>query len=319
MKNYAWPWELRRNGVLNMNKRNIDYIGKYNQRKFYKRVDDKLITKQLALANDIAVPDLIGVVEEQHKINEIPQMVLGRTGFVIKPAKGSGGKGILVITHVENGRYYKPNGDEVTPNEVYRHVSNILSGLFSLGGIPDVGLVEGLIQFDPVFDGFSYEGVPDIRLIVFKGYPVMGMLRCSTAASDGKANLHQGAVGVGLDIATGKSLYAVQFDKPVLTHPDTNYELSQIQVPNWDVLLHTASSAYEMCELGYLGTDMVLDKVRGPLLLELNARPGLAIQTANGKGILGRLKHVESLKGPTLSVEDRVAYAKKHFCSNPNF
>ncbi|MCE9784420.1 alpha-L-glutamate ligase-like protein [Shewanella algae] len=313
--NFAWPWQLRRAGVLNMNKRNIDYIGRYNPRKFYKRVDDKLTTKQLALANDIAVPDLIGVVREQHGINSIPEQVKDRSGFVIKPSKGSGGKGILVITHVENGRFYKPNGNEVTPSEVDRHVSNILSGLFSLGGKPDVAIIEGLIEFDPVFDGFSYEGVPDIRLIVFKGFPVMGMLRLSTAASDGKANLHQGAVGVGLDIATGRGLHAVQFDCPVDLHPDTGRNLIEIEVPHWDTLLHTASSAYEMCELGYLGTDMVLDQNKGPLLLELNARPGLAIQIANGMGILPRLQHVERMTGKPMSVEKRVAYAKKHFAS----
>ncbi|MFT5788927.1 MAG: alpha-L-glutamate ligase-like protein [Shewanella sp.] len=312
----ANPSALKRGGVLGMNKRNIDYIGRYNQRKYYKRVDDKLTTKQLALANNIAVPDLIGTVSEQHEINDIPAMVNDTVGFVIKPSKGSGGKGILVVTKVENGRYYKPNGQEVTPSEVYRHVSNVLSGLFSLGGNPDVAIVEGLIQFDPVFDGYSYEGVPDIRLIVFKGFPIMGMIRLSTAASDGKANLHQGAVGVGVDIATGKGLHAVQFDKPIDLHPDTQKELTAIQVPHWDTLLHTASKAYEMSELGYLGTDMVLDKYKGPLLLELNARPGLAIQIANGCGILANLRHVEQMPNHNMSVEERVAYAKIHFSAN---
>lgn len=309
----ANPSALKRGGVLGMNKRNIDYIGRYNPRKYYKRVDDKLTTKQLALANNIAVPDLIGTVSEQHGINDIPAMVNDTVGFVIKPSKGSGGKGILVVTKVENGRYYKPNGQEVTPSEVYRHVSNVLSGLFSLGGNPDVAIVEGLIQFDPVFDGYSYEGVPDIRLIVFKGFPIMGMIRLSTAASDGKANLHQGAVGVGVDIATGKGLHAVQFDKPIDLHPDTQKKLTAIQVPHWDTLLHTASKAYEMSELGYLGTDMVLDKYKGPLLLELNARPGLAIQIANGCGILANLHHVEQMPTHNMSVEERVAYAKIHF------
>lgn len=310
---FARPSSLAESGVLSMNKRNIDYIGKYNPRKYYKRVDDKLITKQLALANNIAVPDLIGTVYEQHTISEIPKMVIDRSGFVIKPAKGSGGKGILVITEVTNGRYYKPNGQEVTPNEVYRHVSNILSGLFSLGGKPDVAIVEGLIEFDPVFDGYSYEGVPDIRLIVFQGFPIMGMLRLSTAASDGKANLHQGAVGVGIDIATGKGLHAVQFDNPIDYHPDTGKNLIDIQVPQWSTLLHTASKAYEMSELGYLGADMVLDRTKGPLLLELNARPGLAIQIANGKGILSNLRHIERMKRHNMTAEDRVEYAKKHF------
>ncbi len=243
---FAMPSSLHKSGVLGMNKRNIDYIGRYNPRKFYKRVDDKLTTKQLAIANDIAVPALIGVVREQHEIEEIPAMVVGESGFVIKPSKGSGGKGILVITKVDGNRYFKPNGQEVTHSEIYRHVSNILSGLFSLGGAPDVGIVEGLIQFDPVFDGYSYEGVPDIRLIVYKGFPVMGMLRLSTAASDGKANLHQGAVGVGVDIGTIKGLHAVQFDTPVDLHPDTNKKLTDIQLPKWDFLLNTASKAYKI-------------------------------------------------------------------------
>ncbi len=313
---FARPKALREQGVLGMNKRNIDFIGRYNPRKYYKRVDDKLTTKQLALANDIAVPALIGTVTQQHEIIHIPEMVNNRNGFVIKPSQGSGGKGILVITKVDNGHYFKPNGAEVTPSEIDRHVSNILSGLFSLGGKPDVAIIEGLIQFDPVFDGYSFEGVPDIRLIVFKGFPVMGMLRLSTAASDGKANLHQGAVGVGLDIATGKGLHAVQFDRPIDFHPDTDKRLTDIQVPHWDTLLHTASKAYEMCELGYLGTDMVLDQELGPLLLELNARPGLAIQIANGQGILPRLHHVEQMRNQSMSVEERVAYAKTHFSNS---
>jgi hypothetical protein len=60
---------------------------------------------------------------------------------------------------------------------------------------------------------------------------------------------------------------------------------------------------------------MVLDQNKGPLLLELNARPGLAIQIANGMGILPRLQHVERMTGKPMSVEERVAYAKKHFAS----
>ena len=49
-----------------------------------------------------------------------------------------------------------------------------------------------------------------------------------------------------------------------------------------------------MTGLGYLGTDMVLDRDRGPMLLELNARPGLAIQMANGEGLRRRLDLIEA-------------------------
>lgn len=54
-------------------------------------------------------------------------------------------------------------------------------------------------------------------------------------------------------------------------------------------MLLMAAEAIEMTGLGYLGADFVLDKERGPVLLELNARPGLAIQIANRSGLRRRL------------------------------
>ncbi|MFI3246380.1 MAG: alpha-L-glutamate ligase-like protein [Ferrimonas sp.] len=314
---FANPFTLRQRGIMGMNQRNISYIGRYNPRQLYKQVDNKLITKKLALDANIATPDLISVIHEQHEIQEIADRVAGQAGFCIKPAQGSGGKGILVITKVLDGRYFKPSGEEITLLDMQRHCSNILAGLFSLGGKNDVAVIEALIQFDPIFEGYSFEGVPDIRLIVFKGFPIMGMLRLSTAASDGKANLHQGAVGVGVDLATGQGIRAVQHNLPVTHHPDTQQDLFNLQVPHWERLLHLAAGCYEMSGLGYLGTDMVLDRIRGPLLLELNARPGLAIQTANNQGLLPRLRHIEALPEQRYSVEQRVALAKQWFANKP--
>ncbi len=315
LSEYTSPFKLRSKGIMGMNKRNHAYIGRYNDRSKYPLVDDKLKTKLIAQQAGATVPKLIGTVSNQGDVKHIHDMVKDWPGFVIKPARGSGGKGILVITSHKDGVYTKPSGSTITKEDVERHVSNALAGLFSLGGKNDVAVVENLIKFDDCFDGFSYEGVPDVRIIVFKGYPVMAMMRLSTAASDGKANLHQGAVGVGIDIATGKAARAVQFNRPITHHPDTGKDLSTLQVPHWERLLTLAASAWEMTGLGYMGTDMVLDKEEGPMVLELNARPGLAIQIANGAGLLPRLQHVENLGTPMIypSAEERVKYAAKHF------
>ena len=311
---FSSPFKLKSKGIMGMNQRNSGYIGRYNPRKLYPLVDNKLKTKIIARDANVTTPALLGVISMQAEVEGVEQYIKDTPGFVIKPAKGSGGKGILVITKVENGRYYKPNGGETSVEDVKRHVTDILAGLFSLGGSADVAVVEGLIQFDSAFDGFSFEGVPDVRVIVFKGFPVMAMMRLSTAASDGKANLHQGAVGVGIDITTGKAINAVQFDLPVERHPDTDKELKLLTVPKWDRLIYLAASCYEMSGMGYLGTDMVLDRDLGPMLLELNARPGLAIQIANGRGILPRLQLIESLtNAEEMTVEERVAFCKKHF------
>lgn len=309
---YASPKRLKQSGIMGMNQRNINYIARYNQRRLFPLVDNKLKTKQIAEKSGACVPELIGVISAQHEVKHIHDMVKDWPGFVIKPAQGSGGKGILVVTEHHNGRYRKPSGVEVDEIEVERHITNTLAGLFSLGGKNDVAVIENLIQFDDdAFQGFSYEGVPDIRVIVFRGYPVMAMMRLSTSNSDGKANLHQGAVGVGIDIASGKALHAVQFNQPILHHPDTGRALSELFVPQWEKLLTLAASAWEMTGLGYIGTDMVLDKEKGPMVLELNARPGLSIQIANGCGLLPRLKHVEAMEheGIYRPPEARIAYA----------
>lgn len=310
---YTTPWSLSQAGILGMNKRNHSYISRYNPRRLYPLVDDKLQTKRIALDAGVTVPELIGTIRAQHDVGRITELVKDWPGFCIKPARGSGGKGILVILRQQDDLFYKPNGSTCNGQDLERHVSNILAGLYSLGGKPDVALVEGLINFDDVFDGYSFEGVPDSRVIIFKGFPVMAMMRLSTAASDGKANLHQGAVGVGLCLRTGRALRAVQFGAPIRHHPDTGLDLYELKVPHWDTLLTLAASCYEMSGLGYIGTDMVLDKFRGPMLLELNARPGLAIQIANGRGLVPNLKTIEKLGQVKMNVEQRVNFAKDHF------
>jgi alpha-L-glutamate ligase-like protein len=260
------------------------------------------------------VPELLGVVRYQHDVEEVYKILDKHQGFCIKPAKGSGGKGILVILGSDEKGYRKASGEYVSYDEIVRHITNILAGLFSLGGAADVAMIEALIEFDPVFTGLSHEGVPDIRIIVFKGYPVMSMLRLATHASDGKANLHQGAVGVGINIADGVARAAVQFDRPVSTHPDTGRELLNIKIEGWHEILHLSASCYEMSDLGYLGADVVLDYNRGPMILELNARPGLAIQTANRMGLLPRLQAVEAIVGRRRpSIEQRVEFAVNNF------
>jgi len=309
------PFQLSKKGILGMNKRNHSYIGRYNERSKYPLVDDKLKTKIIAEKAGCNVPELIGVISSQYQVKKIHGIVSNWPGFVIKPAHGSGGKGILIINQHEGETYQKPSGTLLSEEDIERHISNALAGLFSLGGKNDVVIIENLIQFDDCFEGFSFEGVPDIRVIVFKGFPVMSMMRLSTKISDGKANLHQGAVGVGLDMATGNAVQGVQFGQPIIHHPDTDRNLSELVVPHWKKLLTLASSAWEMTGLGYMGADMVLDKDCGPMLLELNARPGLAIQIANGTGLLPRLSQIEDLGNEYQipDVEQRVEYAMQHF------
>ena len=190
-----------------------------------------------------------------------------------------------------------------------------------MGGQPDKALIEYRIRFDPLFKHIAFQGVPDIRIIVFYGVPVMAMTRLPTEESSGKANLHQGAIGAGIDMTSGRTLNAVWHDRIITTHPDTGAPVSDVQIPHWDILLHHAARSFDLTHLGYQGIDMVLDSERGPVMLELNARPGLSIQIANGEGLGLRLAkvegHLQSAPETLASVDSRVAFTKAHFAPRP--
>ena len=306
---------LRNQGVLSINQRNTDFVLRYNPRKLFPLVDDKLKTKKLALHAGIAVPPLFDIIETEQQIKTLAERLAPYDDFVIKPARGSGGDGILVFKDKVYGRYRQINGKLTTHQELSYHLSCLLSGAYSLGGSSDYAIIEKRVVVDPVFAEVSYEGIPDIRIITLLGYPAMAMVRLPTRQSGGKANLHQGAIGVGVDMSTGKTLGGVFQNDTIDYHPDTLNSIVGIEVPYWNKILEIASSCYELTGLGYLGVDIVLDKVQGPLMLELNARPGLNIQIANREGGLKRYRAIEErfTTHGTESPLDKVLFSRQRF------
>lgn len=285
---------LRKAGVLGLNARNGDYIFNYNQRKYYPLVDDKILCKERMLEEDLPVPELIGVLREMHEVADVSDMLGDRKEFVVKPANGSGGDGILVIVGRQGGYFIDADERMVDQDTLEHHITNVIGGIYSLGGQPDAAMIESLVHFDPTFSRLTYHGVPDIRVIVFKGYPVMAMSRLPTRRSHGKANLHQGALGVGIDLGSGITMGGVSGNSAVSHHPDTGSAIAGFHVPGWNRILEMSAQCYEAVHLGYLGADIVLDRDLGPLILELNARPGLNIQIANRRGLQHRLNAVDA-------------------------
>jgi len=311
LKAKRWLHEF---GILGMNRRNAEYIMRFNPRSSFPMVDDKFMTKRLAEAYQIPTPPLYHVIEYHGDIAGLEKVLEGCQDFVIKPARGAGGSGILLIKDRQASGFVKPSGELISWTDLTYHIFDILSGIYSLEGLEDRALIEAFIHPDPVFAAVTYYGVPDIRIVIYRGVPVMGMIRLPTSASDGKANLHRGAIGVGVDMRDGMTSTAVHRSMVITHHPDTGHPLDNIQVPYWKEMLHMAARTFDMTGLGYLGVDMVIDRERGPLLLELNARPGLQIQVANQKGLL---KHLELIdKAPSAifdSPEARVAWALETF------
>jgi len=306
----AMPWRLSQNNILGINGRNRDYVAPFNDRRYYKLVDDKLTTKALAKKAGVSVPQLIGRVDYTGQVNSLPQMLKGVSDFVIKPARGSGGGGILVADGTDENGIRKASGKRISWAELKFHINNILSGMYSLGGDgTDIAIIEERLHPHSIFKTLAFSGVPDVRVIVFRGIPVMAMLRLPTSESDGKANLHTGGVGVGIDLPTGVTTHAVQHNQPIKQHPDFLTDLTGLQLPGWDAVLELAANIATVVPLGYVGVDIVIDEERGPTLLELNARPGIAVQIANQRGLTAPLSRIKAMEDIPESAEARINLA----------
>ncbi len=271
--------------ILGMNRRNIDYIYIYNERKNYKFADDKLISKMLLEKHGIPTPRLIKAYNYFYELHKIVDDLHDLSDFVIKPAHGMGGGGILVFDKFENNNWHTTSGEIFDADRLYQHATMILSGVYSLDNTNDSVMVEEKIQLDDLLEQITYKGIPDIRVIVFKKQPVMAMIRIPTKQSDGKANLHAGGIGVAIDMETGLTKINKTNQTCPEFHPDTNEPLQEIQIPHWQEIIHISRHVQDVVPLMYLGIDFVIDRRYGPQVLELNVRPGLEIQNINGQGL----------------------------------
>ncbi len=285
--------------LLGMNARNLEYIRPNNRKRSMEIADSKLLCKRILKKNNLGVSALIAKIKTLTELEEFDWNSLPDS-FALKPNRGFGGEGIIVVYARKKGRtdaWVKADGSVITIDDLKNHIRNILDGSFSLANTPDIAFFEERLKLLKLFKPYSFKGIPDIRVIVFNHVPVMAMLRLPTRASDGKANLQQGAIGVGIDLATGTTTTAIIGKGQLIEYvPGTRLVLSGIKIPYWKEILRMSVEAQTLSGLGFLGADIAIDRDRGPVILELNARPGLSIQLANLAGLKGRLKRVSGLK-----------------------
>jgi alpha-L-glutamate ligase-like protein len=273
---FAWDQLL-----VGMNKRNLRYVYNYNERKHFPLVDNKLLSKELFSKHLIPHPKTIIRVKAFYEIESAMEHLADFDEAVIKPARGSGGGGIMVLKRDNARNWVTPSGQLQSHRHIARHLADIIFGSFSFGGSEDAAIIEELIHQHYVFDTIYSRGVSDIRIIMLNNQCVLAMLRLPADTSDGKANLHQGGIGVPIDLATGRTGQGLCRGKRLDHHPDTGQPLSNILLPYWQDILKISTQAAKCVPLNYIGVDLVLDEHLGPLVLELNARPGLQIQVVN--------------------------------------
>lgn len=302
----------RQKAVLGLNERNLRYIRPYNKTDAKRIADDKIRTKKILRHNGIKTAKVYSQIKTFTQLENFDWTHLPDS-FALKPRRGFGGEGIIVVyaKSKKTGNWIKADKSQLSIEYLKSHISNILDGTYSLGNTPDSCLFEERIKMHPFVKKFAFRGIPDVRVIVFNKVPVMAELRLPTKASDGKANLHQGGIIVGIDIANGRTTTAVQYNKIIDRHPDNGEILSGIKIPYWDKVLELSVKSQIYTNIGFLGADIVIDRDHGPMVMELNARPGLGIQIANQDGLKARLVRVEGIK--IKSVERGIRVAKNLF------
>lgn len=281
---------------MGLNARNHLFQSRYNRRTAKEIADSKLETKKFLKRHKIPTPKLFGSFKQPADVPKFDWGML-EGNFVIKPVSGFGGEGILVIKkRISGDEFMTINKEKIGIDDLKLHVLDILEGRYTHHNLPGTAFIEERIAVHPTFRRYTYQGTPDIRVLVFNKIPVMAMLRLTTAESDGKANLHQGAVGVGIDLTSGKTTYGVWYDQQINLVPGKNLRLSGLTIPFWNELLLTTVEIQEKIKkLDYLAIDFLIDQQRGPLVVELTARPGLGIQLANMGALKRRLQRIEGL------------------------
>lgn len=286
-------WFFHNPGLLGINARNLLYIKAYNPKKAIMLADSKMKTKNFLSARGIPVAKLYGSIRNKQELKSFDWESLPAS-FVVKPNSGYGGEGILIIVGRKGANWVKSNGELMAHEDLEGHIQDILDGRYSLANISDVAFFEQRLESPEPFVSMAYKGLPDIRVVVHNLIPVMAMMRLPTEESQGKANVHLGGVAVGIDIAKGEMTHITQYNKEIDSVPGYG-PVKGTKIPYWEEIILIASKVQYVTNLGFAAVDITLDK-SGPVLLEINARAGLAVQIANMAPLRRRLERIEGIK-----------------------
>jgi len=293
--------------ILSLNARALQYTNHVNSKQAAQVANNKLTTKKKLQKAGLPTPRLFAIIKNRSELKKFKWTKLPPS-FVVKPNNASGGGGIIVVFgRNRKGNWVKADRTEVFIPDLRHHILDIIDGNFSRNNVPDMAFFEQRVKNHSDLKKYCVKGIPDIRVLVYNYIPVMAELRLPTEESGGRANLHAGGIGAGIDLGTGQTTTAIHHGRLIDTLPNhpARLKLKDITIPYWSDILLTAVKTAQATDLGFAGVDIAIDRDDGPLVLEINARPGLAIQLANMAPLLTRLRRVEGLiiKKPERAVQ----------------
>lgn len=203
--------------------------------------------------------------------------------LIYKPVRGCKGNGVQAF--------------DITPKTA-RAVFKQLSAL------PE-GVVEQYVKQHPAMSSLSPSSVNTIRVVTISSntHPVTAdgkMLDIAYAAlriggSNALVdNFHSGGMAAGVDLETGELVTnAADMDGNVYeVHPATGTKIKGFRIPYFAEALEMVKKACEDSGVtGFLGWDIAIAE-DGPMLIEINLRPGVVLLTAPFAAEKKGMKHV---------------------------
>ncbi len=310
--------------ILGINERNLEYINIPITEMGFSLPDNKLKTKKLLREAKIPVLKTYKIIRDWKDLKNCSWNKLPNS-FVIKPNRGMLGKGILIVFGKKKaGKNDDQNEQEkvwvqadkrlITIDYLKSHILKILDGEYSYKlyheiTSPDIAFFEERIKIHPNLKPYCKRGIPDVRIMVYNKIPIMAEMRLPTLESQGRANLHQGGIGIGIDMGTGiTTSRGVWHRKLIDCLPERKkLPLAGIKIPLWKEMLELAVKTQMILKIDYLGIDIAIDREKGLVVVEANTRPGLEIQIANLAPLKTRLKKAEGIKVKTIKQAVRLA------------
>lgn len=276
--------------ALGMNLRN-HIIKISNRRDQIVEAKDKIGVKNKLAMHGIPVPETYG---ELLKINDIHRLDKMPPEFVIKPDRGSGGKGVLILKRVKD-HYVSPSNKIYSVKNLKRHMERILEGEFSEYIDGETVLIEERIHCSGQLQFKGSVGLPDVRMFVYNYDCVLAMLRYPTWESDGKANLSQGALGMALDMETGEITKVYSKKRREFYPVETLGIPKGYCIPKWKGFRWISHHVARLLGLRFSGVDLTMDERNNIKVLEVNGYPGLEIQNVTETSLKDAMKWTGSI------------------------
>lgn len=294
--------KIWKNNILGVNYRNLKYVI-HNHKDAINFANNKIKTKHFLSVRGIPVPKLIAIFKTREDVNKFDFASLNKD-FVIKPNKGSQGKGIIPFKERKGDKLISVSNKEYSIRELKNHILNIIQGIYNEGNA-DTAFLEQRIKNSPELEEITYKGLPDVRVICYNQIPVMAMLRVPTKESEGRANLAENAMGIGINLSNGEPTYYYYNGK--ISKKDPLNKKSIKRIPNFIKVLQICVKCAQLSKLKFIGCDIAFNEKNEPCLIEINARSGLKIQLANKDSLKERIQKIENLKPKSINESIEIA------------